>query len=82
MKILLLILPVLLSIAFLTLLERKILAAIQLRVGCSAVGIYGILQPFADALKLLSKEIILPNHANSVIFVSMPILSLSLSLIG
>jgi NADH:ubiquinone oxidoreductase subunit H len=72
----------LLSVAFLTLLERKILAAIQLRVGCSTVGFYGMLQPFADALKLLSKEIILPTRANLFIFLLMPILSLVLSLMA
>jgi NADH:ubiquinone oxidoreductase subunit H len=82
MKLLFLILPVLLSIAFLTLLERKILAAVQLRVGCSTVGIFGFLQPFADALKLLTKEIIIPSQANLFIFLAMPIASLVLSLMA
>jgi len=77
-----LLLPVLLSIAFFTLLERKILAAIQIRTGCSFVGVYGILQPFADALKLLTKEIIAPNHGNLITFILAPIISLVLSLMA
>ena len=77
-----LLLPVLLSIAFFTLLERKILAAIQIRTGCSFVGVYGIIQPFADALKLLTKEIIAPNHGNLITFILAPIISLVLSLMA
>jgi len=81
-KCLFLIVPVLLSIAFFTLFERKILASIQLRVGCSIIGIYGILQPFSDALKLLSKEFVFPSHANLKLFLVTPYLSLILSLIS
>ena len=80
-KSLFLIVPVLLSVAFFTLFERKILAAIQLRIGCSLVGIYGFLQPFADALKLLSKELILPDNANLKLFMLTPYASIVLSLI-
>ena len=80
-KCLILIVPVLLSVAFFTLLERKILAAIQLRIGCSVIGFYGILQPFADALKLLSKEFVLPSQSNVKLFLITPYFSLILSLI-
>ena len=82
LKCLFLIVPILLSVAFLTLLERKVLASIQLRIGCSIIGVYGILQPFADALKLLSKEFILPSNSNLKLFLVTPYFSLVLSLIS
>jgi NADH-quinone oxidoreductase subunit H len=74
--------PILLSVAFLTLFERKILAAIQKRKGPNVVGIFGLLQPFADAAKLLVKEPILPVIANKFLFVAAPIYILILSLLG
>ena len=58
------ILPVLLSVAFMTIIERKQLAAHQRRVGPNIVGYYGVLQPFADALKLILKETIIPSQSN------------------
>jgi NADH:ubiquinone oxidoreductase subunit H len=67
-KILGLIVPLLLGVAYLTLFERKVFALIQLRKGPNVVGIYGLLQPLADGLKLFTKEAISPNHANLVIF--------------
>lgn len=73
--------PVLISMAFLTLAERKVMASMQLRKGPNVVGIYGILQPFADAVKLFVKETIIPNHSNIVIFLISPIMSLALALI-
>nr|AGE93625.1 NADH dehydrogenase subunit 1 [Capsaspora owczarzaki] len=81
-KILLVLVPVLISMAFLTLIERKVMAAMQIRLGPNVVGIQGVLQPFADALKLFVKETIIPNHSNIAIFTIAPILSLSLALIS
>jgi len=81
-KILGLVLPLLIAVAFLTLAERKIIAAIQQRKGPNAVGFLGLLQPFADGLKLLLKETILPSHANTAIFLFAPILTFMLSLVA
>ena len=72
----------LISIAYLTLAERKVLGYIQCRKGANVVGVYGLLQPLADGLKLFTKEIIIPNHANALIYIVAPILSLTLALIA
>ena len=61
--------PLLIAIAYLTLAERKVLAYIQSRRGPNVVGPWGLLQPLADGLKLFSKEIIIPNHANISIYI-------------
>ena len=58
------IIPVLISVAYLTLAERKILGYTQNRKGPNVVGIYGLLQPLADGVKLFSKEMIIPNHVS------------------
>jgi NADH:ubiquinone oxidoreductase subunit H len=74
--------PVLLAVAFMTVLERKGLAALQRRVGPNAVGAYGTLQAFADALKLILKENIIPQPAQASLFMLAPLLTLVCALIG
>nr|YP_010426366.1 NADH dehydrogenase subunit 1 [Terpios hoshinota]USL48480.1 NADH dehydrogenase subunit 1 [Terpios hoshinota] len=81
-KILTILVPLLISIAYLTLAERKVLGYIQCRKGPNVVGVFGLLQPFADALKLFTKEIIIPNHANLFIYILAPVLSLTLAFIA
>ena len=76
------IVPLLLSFAFLTLAERKVIASIQRRKGPNVVGFFGILQPLCDGLKLLIKEPVLPNSANLVIFIGAPILTFILALLA
>lgn len=82
LKTLIIVVPVLISVAFFTLLERKIMAGIQRRRGPNVVGIMGVLQPFADGLKLLIKETIIPSRANKIIFIIAPILALFLSFLN
>ena len=76
------ILPILLSVAFMTIIERKQLAAHQRRVGPNTVGYYGILQPFSDALKLILKETIIPSQSNKILFYLAPVSTLIFSLLG
>ena len=76
------ILFVLISVAYYTLAERKIMASIQRRRGPNVVGIWGLLQPLADGLKALLKEVIIPRKSNKFIFLGAPILTLTLSLAG
>lgn len=75
-----LIIPILLSIAIYTLGERKLMASMQRRLGPNVVGIYGLLQPFSDAIKLLFKEIVIPLKTNRFLFLMAPMLFLILSL--
>jgi NADH-quinone oxidoreductase subunit H len=77
-----LLVPVLLAVAYLTLAERKVLAAMQLRRGPNVVGPFGLLQPFADAIKMLMKETIIPSGANRFLFVLAPILLFMLAMIA
>lgn len=76
------IIPILICVAFLTLFERKVLASIQRRRGPNLVGIFGLLQPFSDGLKLFLKETILPSQASRSIFILAPLITLTLSLSG
>jgi NADH-ubiquinone oxidoreductase chain 1 len=80
--VLIVILPVLLSVAFMTIIERKQLAAHQRRVGPTVVGYYGIAQPFADALKLVLKETVIPSQSNKVLFYLAPISTFIFSYLG
>jgi NADH-ubiquinone oxidoreductase chain 1 len=80
--ILCILLPVLLSVAFMTIIERKQLAAHQRRVGPNTVGYYGVLQPFSDALKLILKETIIPSQSNKILFYLAPVFTLIFSLLG
>ena len=75
-KIVAIVIAVTLSVAYLTLAERKVIGYMQLRLGPNRVGPKGLLQPFADVLKLLVKEIIIPTGANKFLFISAPVLSL------
>ena len=80
--IVLLMVAIILSVAYLTYAERKIIGAMQLRQGPMVVGPYGLLQPIADALKLLFKETVIPSGANRVVFVIAPMVTFILALIG
>ncbi|HEY9538116.1 MAG TPA: NADH-quinone oxidoreductase subunit NuoH [Kiloniellaceae bacterium] len=81
-KILAVLVPLLLAVAYLTYAERKVIAAMQLRKGPNVVGPFGLLQPIADAVKLLFKETILPSGANRVVFLMAPMLTFILAMIG
>ena len=81
-KIIFLLLPVLVSVALIVWLDRRIWAFVQKRKGPNVVGPFGILQTLADALKFIFKEIIIPASANKVIFVLAPIITLTLALIA
>jgi NADH-quinone oxidoreductase subunit H len=82
LKVLAIIVPLLIAVAYFTLVERKIIASIQRRKGPNVVGAYGLLQPLADGLKLLTKETILPSSANIILFVLAPMLTFILSLLS
>lgn len=76
LKIVVIMVPLMLSVAYLTLAERKVIGAMQVRMGPTMVGPRGSLQPIADALKLMFKEIIIPSGANKYLFLTAPLLSL------
>ena len=74
--------PLLIAIAYLTYAERKVLAAMQLRRGPNVVGPFGLLQPFADGLKLLYKETVIPSGANRVVFIAAPMITFILAMVA
>lgn len=82
LKILVIIVPLLISVAYFTLAERKILGAIQRRRGPNVIGVFGLLQPLSDGLKLFVKEAIFPSNANKFIFQASPIVTFLVSLMG
>jgi NADH-quinone oxidoreductase subunit H len=82
LELLVVIVPLLISVAYFTLAERKIMGAMQRRKGPNVIGIFGLLQPLADGLKLFAKETILPSTANTSVFLLAPIVSFLLSLMG
>src|SRR5436189_2755227 len=81
-EVLLITIPALFSVAFVTIAERKTMASMQRRLGPNIVGYYGLLQAFADALKLLLKEYVSPTQANLILFFLGPVITLIFSLLG
>src|SRR3954454_15455344 len=77
-----LLVPLLIGVAYLTYAERKVLAAMQLRKGPNVVGLFGLMQPFADALKMLMKETIIPAGSNRLLFLMAPMLTFGLAMIA
>ena len=77
-----LLVPLLIGVAYLTYAERKVLAAMQLRKGPNVVGVFGLGQPFADALKMLMKETIIPSGSNPLLFLMAPMLTFSLAMVA
>lgn len=76
-KILVIVIPLLICVAYLTFAERKVIGFIQVRIGPNRVGFWGLLQPFADLIKLISKEIIVPSKSNKYLFVIAPLFALA-----
>jgi NADH-ubiquinone oxidoreductase chain 1 len=81
-EVILIVVPALLTVAYVTVAERKTMASMQRRLGPNIVGYYGLLQAFADALKLLLKEYVSPTQANLALFFLGPIITLVFSLLG
>jgi len=81
-EVILVLVPALLAVAYVTVAERKTMASMQRRLGPNIVGYYGLLQAFADALKLLLKEYVAPTQANIILFFLGPVITLIFSLLG
>lgn len=82
LEILIVLVPILLAVAFMTIIERKVMGSMQRRIGPNVVGYYGVLQPFADALKLVVKEQVIPSQSTKSLFFLAPMISLIFSLLG
>ena len=82
LQILVVVVPLLIAVAYFTWFERKVMAAMHLRMGPNVVGPWGLLQPFADAVKMFVKETILPTSANKIVFLIAPILTFVLALVA
>jgi NADH-quinone oxidoreductase subunit H len=81
-KVVIILVPLLLAVAYLTYAERKVIAAMQLRKGPNVVGPFGLLQPFADGIKLLMKETVVPSGANKTVFLLAPVITFTLALVA
>ena len=77
LKIVAIVLPLMVAVAYLTYAERKVIGFMQVRIGPNRVGFYGLLQPLADGIKLLMKEIIIPSQSNKVLFLLAPVLTIA-----
>jgi NADH-quinone oxidoreductase subunit H len=82
LQIVAIVVPLLIGVAYLTYAERKVLASMQLRQGPNLVGPFGLLQPFADGLKLFAKETVIPAGSNRAVFVAAPMMTFFLALVG
>lgn len=82
LEVLAILVPILLAVAFMTIIERKVMASMQRRVGPNAVGAFGVLQPFADALKLVVKETVVPTSSNTGLFYLAPAITLVFAMMG
>lgn len=82
LKILLVVIPLIVAVAYLTYAERRVIGLMQRRKGPNSVGPFGLLQPIADAVKLLFKEIIIPSRSSKVVFILAPLITFTLALVG